>query len=79
MDVSMTPAIHVAEDCLISHQWESRPLILYRLKSPVYSDVRGVRQEWVCGLGQHPLRGKWEGLWDGGFRGKTRKGQLKCK
>jgi hypothetical protein len=38
---------YVAEDGLIWHQWEGRPLVLWRLDAPVYGDAREVRQEWV--------------------------------
>jgi hypothetical protein len=31
----MAPAIYVAEDGLIWHQWEERPLVLCRLDAPV--------------------------------------------
>jgi hypothetical protein len=41
----MAPAIYVAEDGLIWHQWDWRPLVLWRF------DARAVRQEWVGGWG----------------------------
>jgi hypothetical protein len=31
----MTPAAYVAEDGLVGHQWEERPLVLRRLDAPV--------------------------------------------
>ena len=35
MEDPMTPATYVAEDGLICHQWEERPLVLWRLDAPV--------------------------------------------
>ena len=56
------------------HQWEGRPLFLWRLVAPVYGDVREVKQEWVCVCGSTLIeakgsedgmgvlqRGDWEG------------------
>jgi hypothetical protein len=39
----MTPAAYIAEDVLVRHQWEERPLALWRL--------RARRRDWVgwCG------------------------------
>jgi hypothetical protein len=33
-------AVYVAEDDLICHQWEERPLVLWRLYAPVYGTAR---------------------------------------
>jgi hypothetical protein len=35
MERSMAPATYVAEDDLVRHQWEERPLVLGRLHAPV--------------------------------------------
>ena len=38
---------YVAEDGLVSHQWEDRPLVLRRSYAPVQGNVRVRKQEWV--------------------------------
>ena len=38
---------NVAEDGLVSHQWEERPLVLPRLYFPVQANARARKQEWV--------------------------------
>jgi hypothetical protein len=43
----MAPAANIAEDGLISHQWEDIPLVLRRLYAPVYGNTRVGRWEWV--------------------------------
>jgi hypothetical protein len=44
---------YVAEDGLVGHQWEERPLILKRLYAPVQGNARARKQEWVgWGAGQ---------------------------
>jgi hypothetical protein len=48
----MAPAAYVAEDVLVRHQWEERPLTLLRLDA----QCRGIRG---CG------GGRW-GRWGGG-------------
>jgi hypothetical protein len=35
MEGPMAPATHVAEDSLVRHQWEDRPLVLGRLDASV--------------------------------------------
>jgi hypothetical protein len=71
MGWSMASATYVAEDCLSWHQWEGKPLVLWRLDALEMGDARGVRQEWVGGwVKEYPLRGKEEGggmggLWKG--------------
>jgi hypothetical protein len=53
---------YIAEDGLVGHQWDERPLVLGRLYAPVQGNVRARRQEWVgWGAGQ-------EGEGIGGFR-----------
>ena len=36
---------YVAEDGLVGHQWQERPLVLRRLDAPLYQNARLVRQE----------------------------------
>ena len=43
----MSQAAYVAEDGLISHHWEERPLVLQRLYAPVEGNARARKQEWV--------------------------------
>ena len=43
----MAPDTYVAEDGLIWHQWEERPLVLWRFDAPILGDFRVVMQEWV--------------------------------
>jgi hypothetical protein len=38
---------YVAEDGLVSHQWEDRPLVLRRSYAPVQGNARARKQEWV--------------------------------
>jgi hypothetical protein len=70
----MASATYVAEDDLISHQWEGRPLVLWRLDAPAKGDARGVRQEWADVRWYILLEAK--GMGDGMrvCRGEPRKG-----
>ena len=43
----MALAAYVAEDGLIGHQWEERPLVLSRLYAPVQGNARAMKWEWV--------------------------------
>jgi hypothetical protein len=43
--------LHISEDGLIWHQWEGRPLVLWKLNVSVSENARAVRQEWVGGWG----------------------------
>ena len=43
----MVSAAYVAEDGLVGHQWEERPLVLRRLDAPVKVNARTGKQEWV--------------------------------
>jgi hypothetical protein len=44
---------YVAEDGLVSHQWEERSLVLQRSYAPVEGNARVRKQEWVgSGAGQ---------------------------
>jgi hypothetical protein len=49
----MSLAAYVAEDGLIGHHWEERPLVLSRLYAPVQGNARAMKWEWVgWGAGQ---------------------------
>ena len=49
----MSLAAYVAEDGLVGHHWEERPLVLQRLYAPVQGNARARKQEWVgWGAGQ---------------------------
>ena len=49
----MSLAAYVAEDGLVGHQWEERPLVLRRLYAPVQGNARARKREWVgWGAGQ---------------------------
>jgi hypothetical protein len=43
----MTLATYVAEDGLVGHQWEVRPVVLRRLYAPVQGNARARKWEWV--------------------------------
>jgi hypothetical protein len=45
----MTPAAYVAQNGLVEHQWEERPLVLGRLDAPVWGNARTGKWEWVDG------------------------------
>ena len=50
----MSLAAHVAEDGLVGHQREERPLVLQRSYAPVQGNARARKWEWVgwgAGLG----------------------------
>jgi hypothetical protein len=49
--------IYVAEDGLVSHQSEERPLVLRRLYAPVQGNVRARKQARVGGLGSRVAGG----------------------
>jgi hypothetical protein len=40
-------AAYVAEDGLVRHQWEERPLVLRRSYAPIQGNSRARKQEWV--------------------------------
>ena len=49
----MSLATYVAEDGLVSHHWEEKPLVLQRLYTPVQGNARAKKWEWVGrGAGQ---------------------------
>ena len=43
----MSLAAYVAEDGLVGHQWDERPLVLLRLYVLVQGNARARKQEWV--------------------------------
>jgi hypothetical protein len=43
----MSPAAYVAEDGLVGHHWEERPLVLRRSYAPVQGNARARKWEWV--------------------------------
>jgi hypothetical protein len=53
----MAPATYIAEDSLIWHKWEGRPLVLWRLDAPVYRDARWVSTDIEAGGGGNLERG----------------------
>jgi hypothetical protein len=55
-------AAYVAEEDLLGHQWEERPLVLRRLYAPAWRNARDRKQEWV---GWGAGRGEFIGdFWD---------------
>ena len=43
----MSLVVYVAEDGLVGHQWEERPLVLRRSYSPIQGNTRARNKEWV--------------------------------
>jgi hypothetical protein len=43
----MSLAAYVAEDGLVGHQWEEKPLVLQTLYAPVQGNTRAKKWEWV--------------------------------
>ena len=43
----MSIAAYVAEDGIVSHHWEGRPLVLQTFYVPVHRNARVKKQEWV--------------------------------
>jgi hypothetical protein len=66
MERLTAPVAYVAEDGLIRHQREERPLVLRRLNA---MNAMARRMEWV---GEHPHRSRGEG--DGSVEGKLIRG-----
>jgi hypothetical protein len=52
----MKRCMAVAEDGLVGHQWEERPLVLRRSYSPVQRNARARKQE-LLGWGAGPGKG----------------------
>jgi hypothetical protein len=70
----MASATYVAEDVLVGHQWEERPLVLGRLDAPVLGNARMVGSERVAGWGSTLMEAgtcvvEWRIFW-----GETRRG-----
>jgi len=75
----MAPAVYVAEDGLVGHQWEEKSLVLCQGWTPP-TQCRGISgwgggKGWVVGEGEHPHRrrgrgdgigGLWMGNWERG-------------
>jgi hypothetical protein len=40
-------AAYVAEDVLVGHQWDEKPLVLQRLYAPVQRNARARKWKWV--------------------------------
>ena len=55
----MSLAAYVAEDGLVSHQWEEKPLVLQRLYAPVQRNGRTRKQSGWVG---EQFRGGYRGL-----------------
>jgi len=58
----MAPAAHVAEGSLIWHQWEGRPLVLWRVDAPRLGNARAGVGGW---MGEHLRRSRGKGVWMG--------------
>jgi hypothetical protein len=58
-------AAYVAEDGIISHHWEERPLVLQRLYAPIQVNTRTRKQKWVgltAGWGED-IRDFWDSIY----------------
>jgi hypothetical protein len=72
MEVPMVPAIYIAEDGLIWHQWEERPLVKARFPSVGEGQGGEVGMgEWVGGGTLIEAGG---GVWDGNSGGEMGNG-----
>jgi hypothetical protein len=56
-------AAYVAEDGLVSYQWEEKPLVLLSLYAPVQGNARARKRERVG----------WGAGWEGEYRGLLEK------
>ena len=57
----MSLAAYVAEDGLVGHHWEERPLVLQTLYAPVQRNARAKKWEWVGrGAGQREGIGNFQ-------------------
>ena len=57
---------YVAEDGLVGHQWEERPLVLWRLYAPIQENSRARKQEcvdWGAGWGE-VIGNFWDNIWN---------------
>jgi hypothetical protein len=60
----MSLAAYEAEDGLIGHHWEERPLVLQKLYAPIQGNTWARKQEWVgwrAGLGGG-IRDFWDSI-----------------
>jgi hypothetical protein len=57
----MALVAYVAENSLVGHQWEERPLVLQRSYAPVQGSARARKRDWV-GWGAGREEG-YKGLW----------------
>lgn len=65
----MAPAAYVAENGLVGHKREEKPLVLSKLNpSPA------IVGEYQGGEGEHPYRRNWRGMEYGAYGGEIRKG-----
>jgi hypothetical protein len=55
---------YVAEDGLVGHHWEERPLVLGRSYTPVQGNARARKQEWVDWGGEQGEGIGYRGLWE---------------
>jgi hypothetical protein len=64
--MSVSLVAYVAEDGLVGHQWEERPLVLQRSYAPVQGNARARKQKWVgWGAGQEEGIGDfWDSIWN---------------
>ena len=59
----MAPTSYVAEDDLVGHQWKKEPLVLPRLDTPVWGNVRVARWEGgVVREEEHPYGRRGKGM-----------------
>jgi hypothetical protein len=64
----MALSTYVAENGLVRHQWEERPLGLRVFDAPVKGTAKAGRWEWVDDwVGEHPHRGRGRGNGIGSF------------
>jgi hypothetical protein len=70
----MDAAAYVAEEGLVRHQWEGRPLVLWRPDAPVWGKDRVVKQEEVGGQESNLLETKGRGIGWGCMKGRPGKG-----
>ena len=62
----MAPAVYVAEDGLVVHQWKEGPLVTCGMDTPVKGNARAGRQEWMA-VWENTLIESGEGRWDRAF------------
>jgi hypothetical protein len=61
----MSLAAYVAEDGLVSHHWEERPLVLQILYASVQGNTRAKKWEWVGrGVGGEGMGDFWDSIWN---------------